>query len=130
MKLTTRGRYASQALIDLTMNANGKAVKLFDISSRQNLSIAYLEQLFRQLRIGGVVKSVRGPGGGYVLAKEPSQITMRDILKSVGEDLDFADCLEVPKDDSSEAFRKVYNMILTLDEANVWFLNKTLESLL
>lgn len=129
MKLTTRGRYALQALIDLTVNSNGKAVKLLDISLRQNLPIAYLEQLFRQLRIGGVVKSVRGPGGGYVLAKEASEISIQDILKSVKELTSYSDVIKVPDNASREAWC-AHKAITRLDEVVSKVLAQSLQSLL
>jgi len=87
MRLTSKGRYAVRAMLDLTMNSNGNPVRLQEISTRQSLSLHYLEQLFRKLRTGKVVKSVRGPGGGYVLARNMDEISMRDILESVGENI-------------------------------------------
>ena len=90
MKLTSKGRYAVRALIDLTFNSNGKPVRLQDISSRQSISTRYLEQLFRKLRIGKVVKSVRGPNGGYVLSRPMNTITIKDVLECVGENTDLA----------------------------------------
>src|SRR6266478_3277560 len=85
MRLTSKGRYAVRAILDLTFSSNGRPVRLQEISERQKISLHYLEQLFRRLRKGGVVKSVRGPGGGYVLAKEPSEITLAEVFKSVQE---------------------------------------------
>lgn len=128
MKLTTRGRYALQALLDMIANSNGKAVKLLDISTRQNLPIAYLEQLFRQLRIGGVVKSVRGPGGGYVLAKEPSEISMQDVFKSVEEVMSYN--LGDLDEAAPEALKKAHAAILQLDDATQRVLDTKLSSLL
>ena len=66
MRLTSKGRYAVRAMLDLTTHSNGSPVRLQEISNRQNISLHYLEQLFRKLRNGQAVKSVRGPGGGYV----------------------------------------------------------------
>lgn len=85
MRLTSKGRYAVRAMLDLTTHSNGNPVRLQEISSRQNISLHYLEQLFRKLRNGQAVKSVRGPGGGYVLSRSMDQITVRDILDCVGE---------------------------------------------
>lgn len=85
MRLTTKGRYATRAILDLTFNSNGRPVRLQEISERQKLSLHYLEQLFRRLRKGSVVKSVRGPGGGYVLARSMDEISLKDVLLSVGE---------------------------------------------
>ena len=87
MRLTSKGRYAVRAMLDLTFHSNGNPVRLQEISSRQAISLHYLEQLFRKLRTGRVVKSVRGPGGGYVLARSMDEITVRDILECVGENI-------------------------------------------
>jgi len=87
MRLTSKGRYAIRAMLDLTANSNGNPVRLQEISQRQNISLHYLEQLFRKLRNGQAVKSVRGPGGGYVLSRSMDQITIRDVLDCVGENI-------------------------------------------
>lgn len=87
MRLTSKGRYAVRAILDLTFNSNGRPVRLQEISERQNISLHYLEQLFRRLRKGSVVKSVRGPGGGYVLARSMDEISVKDVLVSVGENI-------------------------------------------
>jgi len=87
MRLTSKGRYAVRAMLDLTMHSGGNPVRLQEISTRQTISLHYLEQLFRKLRNGGAVKSVRGPGGGYVLARSMDQISMKDVLDCVGENI-------------------------------------------
>ena len=87
MRLTSKGRYAVRAMLDLTQYSNGNPVRLQEISSRQNISLHYLEQLFRRLRNGQTVKSVRGPGGGYVLARSMDEITVKDVLDCVGENI-------------------------------------------
>ena len=87
MRLTSKGRYAVRAILDLTFNSNGRPVRLQEISERQNISLHYLEQLFRRLRKGSVVKSVRGPGGGYVLARSMDEVSIKDVLLSVGENI-------------------------------------------
>ena len=87
MRLTSKGRYAVRAMLDLTFHSSGNPVRLQEISSRQSISLHYLEQLFRKLRTGRVVKSVRGPGGGYVLARSMDEITVKDVLDSVGENI-------------------------------------------
>src|SRR6478735_10829771 len=97
MRLTSKGRYAGRAILDLTFNSNGRPVRLQEISERQNISLHYLEQLFRRLRKGLVVKSVRGPGGGYVLSRSMDEISVKDVLVSVGENINPArDLLGVP----------------------------------
>ena len=87
MRLTSKGRYAVRAMLDLTAHSNGNPVRLQEISTRQNISLHYLEQLFRKLRNGQAVKSVRGPGGGYVLARSMDQITIKQVLDCVGENI-------------------------------------------
>ncbi len=74
-------------MLDLSTHSNGNPVRLQEISTRQNISLHYLEQLFRKLRNGQAVKSVRGPGGGYVLARSMDQISIRDVLDCVGENI-------------------------------------------
>lgn len=97
MRLTSKGRYAVRAMLDLTFHSTGNPVRLQEISTRQSISLHYLEQLFRKLRTGRVVKSVRGPGGGYVLARSMDEISMRDVLECVGENINPArDILGVP----------------------------------
>ena len=87
MRLTSKGRYAVRAMLDLTSHTDGNPVRLQEISTRQGISLHYLEQLFRKLRNGRVVKSVRGPGGGYVLARTMDEISIKDILDCVGENI-------------------------------------------
>lgn len=87
MRLTSKGRYAVRAMLDLTTHSKGNPVRLQEISKRQAISLHYLEQLFRKLRTGSVVRSVRGPGGGYVLSRNMDEISIRDILASVGENI-------------------------------------------
>lgn len=97
MRLTSKGRYAVRAMLDLTFHSNGNPVRLQEISTRQSISLHYLEQLFRKLRTGKVVKSVRGPGGGYVLSRSQDEISVKDVLDCVGENINPArDILGVP----------------------------------
>jgi Rrf2 family iron-sulfur cluster assembly transcriptional regulator len=98
MRLTSKGRYAVRAILDLTFNSNGKPVRLQEISERQKISLHYLEQLFRRLRKGNVVKSVRGPGGGYLLARSMDDIAIKDVLLSVGENINPARDIIGPAD--------------------------------
>lgn len=85
MKLSTKGRYAMVALADLAIQPEGGLVSLAEISARQDISLPYLEQLFVKLRRAKLVASVRGPGGGYRLAKPPSEMRISDILGAVDE---------------------------------------------
>ncbi len=88
MKLSTKGRYAMVALADIALQAEGKLVTLGDISRRQDISLPYLEQLFVKLRRADLVTSVRGPGGGYRLARPAAEICVADILGAVDESVD------------------------------------------
>lgn len=88
MKLSTKGRYAMVALTDLALRPGDELVTLGDIARRQDISLPYLEQLFVKLRRGGLVESVRGPGGGYRLARAPSEIRVVDVLGAVDETVD------------------------------------------
>ncbi len=93
MKLSTKGRYAVMALCDLATHADTKPVALADIAERQEISLSYLEQLFAKLRRGGLVKSVRGPGGGYLLAREASDTRISDIILAVDEPIRATRCM-------------------------------------
>jgi len=85
MKLSTKGRYAMVALVDLAMMSDDRLLSLSEISKRQDISLPYLEQLFVKLRRAGLVDSVRGPGGGYRLARPATEIRVADILGAVDE---------------------------------------------
>ena len=93
MNFTTKSRYAVNALADLEYLSNYESpVALKDIADRQGIDITYLEQLFRKLRIAGIVKSVRGRNGGYVYASHPQEISIKDIMDAVEENLDATNC--------------------------------------
>jgi len=96
MKISTRGRYAVRALIYLVNNVDNGPVSLQNISTSENISITYLGQIFFHLKQLEIVKSVRGPGGGYILQKSPEDITLSDITKAAEEPLIIAECLEHP----------------------------------
>ena len=93
MKLTSKGRYAVTAVLDIALNADGGPVSLADISERQHISLSYLEQLFAKLRKDGLVKSVRGPGGGYQLGLLFEQISVGMIIAAVNENIHVTKCL-------------------------------------
>jgi Rrf2 family iron-sulfur cluster assembly transcriptional regulator len=92
MKLSTRGRYAVMAMADLAQASQGRPVPLNDIASRQEISLSYLEQLFAKLRRAGVVKSARGPGGGYRLGRPAGELRVSDIMMAVEEPVDVTRC--------------------------------------
>ncbi|WP_432745631.1 Fe-S cluster assembly transcriptional regulator IscR [Methylobacter sp. G7] len=92
MRLTTKGRYAVTAMLDLAFHSQIKPVTLTDIATRQTISLSYLEQLFARLRRAGMVKGVRGPGGGYKLCRKTSDINIAEIITAVDESLDSTKC--------------------------------------
>ncbi|MFI3186360.1 MAG: Fe-S cluster assembly transcriptional regulator IscR [Methylococcaceae bacterium] len=92
MRLTTKGRYAVTAMLDLAFYSQVRPVTLTDIAARQTISLSYLEQLFARLRRAGMVKGVRGPGGGYKLCRKASEINVADIITAVDESLDSTKC--------------------------------------
>jgi Rrf2 family iron-sulfur cluster assembly transcriptional regulator len=92
VRLTTKGRYAVTAMLDLAFHSQKSPVTLTDIATRQTISLSYLEQLFARLRRAGMVKGVRGPGGGYTLAAQASTINIADIIAAVDEQIDTTKC--------------------------------------
>lgn len=92
MKLTSKGRYAVTAMLDVALHSARGPVPLADISERQEISLSYLEQLFSRLRKDKLVDSVRGPGGGYLLGKDASQISIGAVIKAVDETVDATRC--------------------------------------
>lgn len=95
MKLSTKGRYGLRAILDLAINGQTEAVALSGIAERQDISISYLEQLIAKLKKAGIVNSIRGAQGGYLLAKKPEEISVGDILRALEGDLNPVDCAEI-----------------------------------
>ncbi|MCW8919305.1 MAG: Fe-S cluster assembly transcription factor [Gammaproteobacteria bacterium] len=92
MRLTTKGRYAVTAMLDLAIHYKDGPITLADISKRQGISLSYLEQLFSRLRKNGLVDSARGPGGGYRLSRAASEINVADVITAVDEKIDAMRC--------------------------------------
>jgi len=92
MRLTTKGRYAVTAMLDLSLNYGIRPITLADISDRQGISLSYLEQLFAHLRRDGLVSSSRGPGGGYRLSRPADKVTILDVISAVDEKVDTTRC--------------------------------------
>lgn len=92
MKLTSKGRYAVTAMLDLALHANQGPVTLSAISERQGISLSYLEQLFTRLRRNGLVSSTRGPGGGYLLSGDAADIAVADVVAAVDENVNATRC--------------------------------------
>ena len=133
MKLTTKGRYAVMAMADLASYQNGKPVSLNDISLRQNISLSYLEQLFSKLKNGKLVKSVRGPSGGYVLDKNPKEIRLSNIIFAVDEEVKTLNCKKDSKRGCNGKNTKciTHNLWDDLEQhINTFFENKNLSDLL
>jgi Rrf2 family iron-sulfur cluster assembly transcriptional regulator len=92
VRLTTKGRYAVTAMLDLAYHSETRPVTLTDIAKRQHISLSYLEQLFARLRRSGMVEGVRGPGGGYQLSRDAGQISIAEIIAAVDETIDSTRC--------------------------------------
>jgi Rrf2 family iron-sulfur cluster assembly transcriptional regulator len=92
VKLTTKSRYAVNALTELSILGLNGPVSLSDISANQDIEISYLEQIFRKLRIAGIVKSIRGRNGGYLYAKDPSIVSIKEVMNAVDEVMDATSC--------------------------------------
>jgi len=95
LKLSTKGRYGLRAIVDLAINGEKEAVALSGIAERQDISISYLEQLIAKLKKAGIVTSIRGAQGGYLLAKNPEEISVGEILRALEGDLNPVNCSEV-----------------------------------
>jgi len=134
MKLSTRGRYALRAMIDLAQNQcnNLKPISLRDISIRQEISLQYLEQLFNKLKKANLVKSTRGAGGGYLLAKEAGEISSGDIIRAVEGPIVLVDCISTGKKTNKNSPKKCKKIedcaIKVLLEEVAKKINQTLDS--
>ncbi|HEV2548110.1 MAG TPA: Rrf2 family transcriptional regulator [Stellaceae bacterium] len=92
MRLSTKGRYAVMAMVDLAKHSEGSPIALAEIAERQEISLSYLEQLFAKLRVAGLVKSVRGPGGGYLLGHAADETRIADVILAVDEPIRATRC--------------------------------------
>lgn len=81
MKISTKGRYGLRAMVDIAVNSNGKPLALMTVAARQKISLNYLEQVFGQLRKAGLIKSIKGPSGGYMLSRDAKDITVKEVLE-------------------------------------------------
>lgn len=92
MRLTTKGRYAVTAMLDLALHSQEKPVTLTEIAARQTISLSYLEQLFARLRKADIVRGVRGPGGGYQLSQNPQKVSVAAVIEAVNDSIDSRKC--------------------------------------
>jgi Rrf2 family iron-sulfur cluster assembly transcriptional regulator len=97
MILTTKARYAVMAVIEIASSDTKQPISLLIISQRQKISLSYLEQIFARLKKAGIVESVKGPGGGYVLAQDAKKITIDAVIKAIGENIKMTRCGNVKK---------------------------------
>ena len=133
MKLTSKGRYAGMAMADLASNANTGTISLTEISSRQNISLAYLEQIFIKLKNKKLVKSSRGATGGYYLEKSSSEIKLSHIISAVDEEVKMLNCKKNSKKGCNNKSTKciTHNLWDELEiHINSFFENKSLEDLI
>ena len=92
MRVTTRGRYGLRAVLTLTASDRGKPISIRELSEKEDISPEFLEQIFFRLRKAGIIKSTRGPGGGFQLEKSPDEISVKDIFDAVGEEISLTPC--------------------------------------
>ena len=132
MKLTTRGRYAVMAMADLALFKDKGPTSLTDISLRQNISLAYLEQIFIKLKNKNLVKSIRGAKGGYVLESSPEEIKISNIISAVDEEVKMLNCKKESKKGCNNRTKKciTHNLWEKLDKhINFFFENVKLDEL-
>ena len=92
MRVTTRGRYGLRAVLKLTLSDRGKPISIRELSAIEEISPEFLEQIFFRLRKSGIIKSTRGPGGGFQMEKDPGEVTVKDIFDAVGEEISLTPC--------------------------------------
>ncbi|MBT3276025.1 MAG: Rrf2 family transcriptional regulator [Spirochaetales bacterium] len=92
MRITTRGRYGLRAVLKLTVTDKGKPISIRELSEMESISPEFLEQIFFRLRKAGVIKSTRGPGGGFQMERDPKEVTIKDIFDAVGEEISLTPC--------------------------------------
>ncbi|MBL7084618.1 MAG: Rrf2 family transcriptional regulator [Candidatus Omnitrophica bacterium] len=97
MKLSTKGRYGTRLMLDLALRYGNGPILLRDIAGRQEISEKYLGQLVTPLKVAGLINSIRGAHGGYMLAKEPSEITLKEVIQSLEGSLSLSECIDVPR---------------------------------
>jgi len=134
MRITTRGRYGLRAVLKLTVSDKGKPVSIRELSESEEISPEFLEQIFFRLRKAGIIKSTRGPGGGFQLDKSPDDITVKEIFDAVGEEISLTPCTSDtdPRSPCTRADNCIaHNMwVDTSEYINNYFENITVQSIL
>ena len=134
MRITTRGRYGLRAVLKLTLSDRGKPISIRELSSIEGISPEFLEQIFFRLRKSGIIKSTRGPGGGFQMEKDPSEVTVKDIFNAVGEEVSLTPCTvedEMRKDCDHEKNCLAHDMwVETADYINSYFSSITIQDIL
>ncbi|MBN1685130.1 MAG: Rrf2 family transcriptional regulator [Spirochaetales bacterium] len=134
MRITTRGRYGLRAVLKLTVSDRGKPISIRELSESEDISPEFLEQIFFKLRKAGIIKSTRGPGGGFQLDKSPDQITVKDIFDAVGEEISLTPCTSDtdPRSPCERAGDCITRDMwqATSEHINEYFDNITIQSLL
>lgn len=97
MRITTRGRYGLRAVLKLTLSDRGKPISIRELSKAEDISPEFLEQLFFRLRKSGIIKSTRGPGGGFQMNRDPAKTTVKEIFEAVGEEISLTPCTSEDK---------------------------------
>ena len=131
MILTTKARYAVMAIIEIATKSNQQPTSLSEISKSQNISLSYLEQIFVALRKNQIVKSIKGPGGGYILAKNKNEISVSDIIKAIDEPIKMTRCsIEKQSCNSNKTKCKTHHLWHGLEKRIYDYLNSiTLEKI-
>jgi Rrf2 family transcriptional regulator, iron-sulfur cluster assembly transcription factor len=134
MRITTRGRYGLRAVLKLTLSDRGKPISIRELSSIEGISPEFLEQIFFRLRKSEIIKSTRGPGGGFQMEKDPAEVSVKDIFNAVGEEISLTpctveDCPSAPCNHENECL--AHDMwVETADYINSYFSNITIKDIL
>lgn len=111
MKLSTKSRYGLRAIFDIAYHSGGLPTQIKEISKRQGVTPRYLEQIFQKLKVAGLIKSIRGPKGGYYLAREPEKISVADVIRAVEETIDPVLCARRSKAKNKKKCRREKNCV-------------------
>ncbi|MBF0475091.1 MAG: Rrf2 family transcriptional regulator [Deltaproteobacteria bacterium] len=130
MKMSTRGRYAVRAMLDLAINWGQGPINLKEMSRRQDISVKYLEQIFIPLKAAALIRSTRGPSGGYTLARAPEQVTLGEIITAIEGPVAIVDCVQQPEKYPRSQTCVTFDVWKQISEAISTILDRTTLSLL